>query len=127
MDLQTTGWAVVDADPQVLRDPRSATAAVLTRPSWFDLHQYPTSLFRFVGHHGYETTPGHIQRSLVQEVVDPIGDHVPDVEVLHTDDPEPIDEPAARLVGEVGPTVTIITTIIITIITPAQMVSKGDP
>lgn len=79
--------------------------ADLTRVLGVDFDESPTSFFRFVGQHRNESSPRHIVRSFVQEVLDSIGHHSFDVQIFDTDDPEPIDQSTTHLMGKISSSV----------------------
>ncbi len=78
--------------------PVMTPAAILRRVGRIDSHVGSASFFRFAGQFAEKLRPRGIGNALRKTMV--VG-HAVDMQVFHTDDPVPLDNPAAFLMGEV--------------------------
>lgn len=85
VDAQPALGTVVNSDLEILRDDGSAAAAFLAGAPGVAEDCAPTSLFRFVGDHPLQFTPGR-QANIPPQTSEPIYDHVFDVQIFKNND-----------------------------------------
>ena len=94
----------MDPDGQVLGNHFLTTTTDLAGVLGIHLHEHPTSLCRFVGCELQELTPRSISDAAVHALEVAVH-HLPNLQILDTDDAESVDDVSTQLVGEVGTTI----------------------
>lgn len=94
----------MDPDGQVLGNHFLTTTTDLAGVLGIHFHEHPTSLCRFVGCELQELTPRSIGDAAIHALEVAVH-HLPNLQILDTDDTEPVDDVPTQLVSEVRTTV----------------------